>query len=255
MTALEAEQHGEAAQAEGAASQCVRVALYPLHRHEREVEAARDDYTHHGRYGRRSKKERDEEYALYGLVGCGVHQDWNERLAGAEYEDCEEDPRRDVRPALLMRVSVFLYVGVRVDMGASVSVEVNVEMRFILQRPVDPLDKVGEAESNQCPCRDITANRLYFLELEDGYSYRNTDRSQENGAKDMADSAKKCDEHGLGIRPLPCLAHHDEGQVMIRPEYGMNESDCYRRNGQKIELLFHEAPIGSTIITLVPLMV
>lgn len=169
------------------------------------------------------------------MASGGIHHDRNKRFARAKDKGREQDPRGEIYSLLLLvHVSVFIAIGVRMDMLASVFVEMKVRVRPALDGTPNAPSQIDRTERNKRPSGDITPKRFQPLKLGDGNSKCNADQPQNNLAANMPEPAQESDPRSLGHRPLAGLGHHDKRKLMIRSGNSVNKSDRRSRNGQKI---------------------
>ncbi len=124
-----------------------------------------------------------------------------------------------------MRMSVFARVVMRMNRRA-ITFQMKMGMRAIANTAVNAPSRIGKAKADQCPCGEISAKGLERFELHDGDSERNTDQSEHDGAKHMPHPAGEGDPCRFDRTPLTRTIHHDERQVVIRPEQRVYKAKC-----------------------------
>ena len=142
------------------------VALEAAEAHERQPPGGKGDDREHGGDGGHGECRRDQDDAGKAVRGGGVHDQGDQRLAGAEDEQGEEDPGGDVGLVLaLVDVGVVAFVLVQVLVRAAVGVAVRVLVGLVLDGPVQAPDQVGEAEADEQPGGGVAAPGFGALRL------------------------------------------------------------------------------------------
>lgn len=165
------------------------------------------------------------------MVGSRVHDERDERLAGAEDEDGEQDPGRDVGLLFLMDMGVIGFVDMLMLVRGTVGMHMDVLVRSVLYGPVQPPDKVGKTETDQKPCRHSAAEGFDVLQFQNGHSQGYSGKTKHDRAEDVPQAAEKRDKQSFGKGPITGPAHDDEGEIMVRPQNRMDKTQGNCRSG------------------------
>ena len=201
------------------------------HGEEGDAHGCREHDAEHCEDGYTSEYHGDKDETIDAVLCGGIHKDGNERFTGTEEEDGKEDPGCEIDCILLgMDVKVFFGVNVLVNVCISVHVRVYVMVGFVPPCPAQSPDKVDEAKGDKGPGSEVTPERFHQFQLFYRDAHSNADHSQYNRASDVAYPAENGNPGSLCQGPFSCLGHNDEGQIVVRAEECVKETDRGGRN-------------------------
>ena len=160
---LQARFDGQTAGEEGEAGEGVALALPAGKTQRPQADVGERDHGGHGGEGGESEHGDDTGDVPEAALGCGEHEQRDQRFAGTENEDRKEDPGRDgghTVGAGVVDVYVVATVSVFVGMDGAVVMKVEVRVRSVSDGAVDAPNHVGQAERDQQPRRETTAGFL-----------------------------------------------------------------------------------------------
>ena len=184
------------------------------------------DGQQHGRHRNETEDTGDQQDAEQAFTCGRVHQQRNQRLAGAEHKYDENHPwcKRSASRGRLVNVRMRSVVGMHVTVSDAV-MAVPVRMWAVSRGLSKSPGRVSQAETDQQPGGKVTADAFQPLERNELGAKRDTGQAQRDRAHQVPDAAQKGDSQGSGHRPAARLRHRDERQVVVRPEHRVRERD------------------------------
>lgn len=181
----------------------------------------------------------DQNQTRNTLLGCRVHQQGNQRFAGPQHKDHEQDPRCNVFGRLVMQVRMVMEMRMGMFMRMSLLVRMRMAMGPIADGSTDTPEAINQSKGNQRPARDAAAKALEGLQRTDCPAQGNSQHPQNDRTTDMSQSTQESNPRGFGGRPAPSPSHHCERHIMIRSQQGMNQSQRARRRCQYPDFRIH----------------
>lgn len=141
-----------------ASGQGMAVPLQFTHGEEIDSKAAYEHNTEHRQDRHDAKHGGYHDETGRAMPSSGIHDDGNERFAGAKDEDREQDPRGEVDFLLLLvNMNVFVAVGMRMGMLVTVFVKMKMFVRSVSDCPSNAPGQIDQAKSNERPAGDIAS--------------------------------------------------------------------------------------------------
>ncbi len=169
-----------------------------------------------------------------------------------------------VAPAKSRRLLPGLGVG-RVRMGvlAEVVVPVAVDGAVRVRRAggcaeccaesaADAPGEVGEAEAQEQPAGELAARGFPPGDVGEGPAQGQAEGAEQHGSRDVAEAADQGDGQGAAAGPAAAPGKGDEGQVVVRPEEGVDHADRDRGRCQQRQLAAHWVPLIGKLLNGIP---
>jgi len=100
----------EAGEADGRTGEGVAEAFHGTEPDETDAPSGNQHHRHHGSDGCECKDSSHQYHASHAVLCGGIHDQGNQRFAGAEHEDRKQDPRGERLSAVFVGMGVFMQV-------------------------------------------------------------------------------------------------------------------------------------------------
>ena len=95
---------------------------------------------------------------------------------------------------------------------------------FVPDRPPNSPDRIDQTKSDQCPACETAAKRFKDFQPRDRDSKYNSDDTEQYRTQNMSHTAEERDHRCFTQGPVSRFRHHDERQIVIRSQEGMEET-------------------------------